>query len=171
MKKKFQRLTGKQLSWKNLPLIKVSIKKLFFLLIWACPSGKNSFFVYELQNDSIIKTSLVAHGSGNNGFSFTAKFSNQKESGCTALGKYRIGKSYAGRFGLAYKLYGLDSSNSNAFSRSIVLHSYNCVPEQETYPYPICNSRGCPMVSPLFLEQLQTIIDKSEEPALLWIFN
>ena len=137
----------------------------------SLPSGKNRFFVYDLQKDSIVKTSLVAHGSGNKGFSFTPKFSNQKESGCTALGKYRIGKGYSGRFGPAYKLYGLDSSNSNAFSRSIVLHSYSCVPEGETYPYPICNSRGCPMVAPLFLKELQEIIGKSEEPVLLWIFS
>lgn len=137
----------------------------------SLPSGKNRFFVYDLAKDSIVKTSVVAHGSGNSGFSITPKFSNEKESGRTALGKYRIGKSYAGRFGTAYKLYGLDSSNSNAFSRYIVLHSYSCVPEQETYPLPICNSRGCPMVSLSFLKQLENIINRSKEPVLLWIFN
>lgn len=137
----------------------------------SLPSGQNRFFVYDLQNDSIITASLVAHGCGDARFSFTPKFSNKKESGCTALGKYRIGKSYTGRFGLAYKLYGLDSTNSNAFNRNIVLHSYSCVPGLETYPYPICNSRGCPMVSPFFLKSLQNIIDRSKEPVLLWIFN
>lgn len=145
--------------------------KIIFLIDMSLPSGQNRFFVYDLQNDSIIKSSLVAHGSGNSMFSFTPKFSNKKESGCTSLGKYRIGKSYSGRFGLAYKLYGLDSTNSNAFNRNIVLHSYSCVPEGETYPYPICNSHGCPMVSPLFLKNLQTLINKSNEPVLLWIFN
>jgi len=145
--------------------------KIIFLVDMSLPSGQNRFFVYDLQSDSIIRSSLVAHGSANTRFSFTPKFSNQKESGCTALGKYRIGKNYKGRFGVAYKLYGLDSTNSNAFSRNIVLHSYSCVPDQETYPYPICNSLGCPMVSPLFLKSLQVIIDKSKEPVLLWIFN
>ncbi|MGH2647535.1 MAG: murein L,D-transpeptidase catalytic domain-containing protein [Ginsengibacter sp.] len=146
-------------------------RKFIFFVDMSLPSGKNRFFVYDLAKDSIVKTSLVAHGSGNSGFSITPKFSNQKESSCTALGKYRIGKSYAGRFGTAYKLYGLDSSNSNAFSRYIVLHSYSCVPEQETYPLPICNSRGCPMVSLSFLKQLENIINRSKEPVLLWIFN
>jgi hypothetical protein len=170
-KREVSKITEKAIEVKKFVPDKNFSKRFIFLVDMSLPSGKNRFFVYDLSKDSIIKTSLVAHGSGNNGFSFTPKFSNQKESGCTALGKYRIGKSYAGRFGLAYKLYGLDISNSNTFRRSIVLHSYNCVPEQEAYPYRICNSHGCPMVSPLFLEQLQTIIDKSEEPVLLWIFN
>lgn len=167
----FSKIKGKAVELKKFAFDNRFSTKYIFLIDMKLPSGKNRFFVYDISKDSIIKTSLVAHGSGNEGFSFTPKFSNQKESGCTALGKYRIGKSYAGRFGIAYKLYGLDSTNSNAFSRDIVLHSYNCVPEQETYPYPICNSRGCPMVSPLFFKQLQIIIDKSEEPVLLWIFN
>jgi len=145
--------------------------KYIFLIDMSIPSGKNRFFVYDISKDSIIKNSLVAHGSGDHGFSLNPTFSNQKESGCTALGKYRIGKSYPGRFGTAYKLYGLDSSNSNAFSRNIVLHAYACVPERETYPYPICNSRGCPMVASAFLKQLEPIIDKSDQPVLLWIFN
>lgn len=65
----------------------------------------------------------------------------------------------------------LDSSNSNAFQRTIVLHAYDCVPDEEVYPQPICNSLGCPMVSYKFLEELTSIIAKSRTPILLWIFN
>jgi L,D-transpeptidase catalytic domain len=169
--KEVSKINQKVIEFKKFELDKNFSKKIIFLVDMSLSSGKNRFFVYDLSKDSIVKTSLVAHGSGNAGFSFAPKFSNQRESGCTALGKYRIGKSYPGRFGTAYKLYGLDSTNNNAFSRSIVLHSYSCVPEQETYPYPICNSRGCPMVARAFFSQLQTIIDKSESPVLLWIFN
>jgi hypothetical protein len=165
------KINQKAIELKKFALVKSFSKKYIFLADMSLPSGKSRFFVYDILKDSITKTSLVAHGSGNHGFSLTPKFSNQKESGCTSLGKYKIGKSYPGRFGIAYKLYGLDSSNSNAFKRNIVLHSYMCVPEQETYPYPICNSLGCPMVAPAFLKQLETIIDKSKQPILLWIFN
>jgi hypothetical protein len=142
-----------------------------FLVDMKIPSGKDRFFVYDLVKDSIVKMGLVAHGAGKEMFCFSPIFSNTKESGCTALGKYKIGNPYKGRFGKAYKLYGLDSSNSNAFARNIVLHSYGCVPEQETHPYPICNSLGCPMVSPSFLKGHEPIIDGSQEPILLWIFN
>jgi hypothetical protein len=146
-------------------------QKFIFLADMSMPSGRNRFFVYDLSKDSVILSSLVAHGAGKKFFSLLPVFSNQKESGCTSLGRYKIGESYAGRFGRAYKLYGLDSSNSNAFSRNIVLHSYYCVPEKETFPYPICNSLGCAMVSPAFLKQLQLIIDKNTKSILLWIFD
>ena len=81
------KINSKAVELKKFLLNKGFNKGFIFLVDMSLPSGKNRFFVYDLQKDSIIKTSLVAHGSGNNGFSFTPKFSNQKESGCTALGK------------------------------------------------------------------------------------
>jgi hypothetical protein len=43
--------------------------------------------------------------------------------GCTALGKYKIGDKYKGRFGTAYKLLGLDSSNNNAFKKKYCFYT------------------------------------------------
>lgn len=144
---------------------------LCFLVDMQLPSGKNRFFVYDLDKDSILLAGLVAHGCGSHDFSVTPSFSNVNGSSCTALGRYRIGYPYQGQFGRAYKLYGLDATNDQAFNRNIVLHSYTAVPAAETDPYPICNSRGCPMVAPSFLGQLQSFIDHSRHPILLWIFN
>jgi len=145
--------------------------KLAFLVDMRLPSGKNRFFVYDLEGDSIRMAGLVAHGSGGHTFSLTPAFSNVNGSNCSALGRYRVGGAYAGRFGRAYTLHGLDSTNGNALERHIVLHSYSCVPEGETDPYPICNSQGCPMVAPAFLQRLQPLIDGSKKPLLLWIFD
>jgi hypothetical protein len=142
-----------------------------FLVDMRQPSGKYRFFVYDLRKDSILLAGLVAHGSGASGFSDTPSFSNINGSGCTSLGRYRIGYPYNGMCGRSYKLYGLDTSNNQAFRRNVVLHSWKDVPDAETYPYPICNSRGCPMVSPAFLHQLQPMIDRSKKPVLLCIFN
>jgi hypothetical protein len=144
---------------------------LCFLADMRLPSGKNRFFVCDLDKDSLILSGLVAHGCGGSTFSATPTFSNVNGSSCTALGRYRVGYPYQGQFGRAYKLYGLDSSNDQAFARNIVLHSYAAVPAAETNPYPICNSRGCPMVSPAFFQQLQALIDGSKKPILLWIFD
>jgi hypothetical protein len=142
-----------------------------FLVDMRIPSGKNRFFVYDLHKDSVVLAGLVAHGSGSASFSPTPSFSNISGSGCTSLGKYRVGYPYKGQFGRAYKLYGLDTTNDQAFNRNVVLHSWTGVPEGETYPYPICNSRGCPMVSPAFLKQLQPMIDRAGKPVLLCIFD
>ena len=145
--------------------------KICFLADMDLPSGMNRFFVYDINKDSVLLSGLVAHGSCDDGFQASPGFSNKVNSGCTCIGKFRIGSSYNGKFGLAYKLYGLDSSNDQAFERNIVLHAYKCVPERETYPLPICNSRGCPMVSPGFLEKLRVYIDRSDRPVLLTIFR
>ena len=42
--------------------------KICFLADMNLPSGRNRFFVYDLQKDSVILSGLVAHGSCDNGF-------------------------------------------------------------------------------------------------------
>jgi hypothetical protein len=145
--------------------------KFCFLLDMSLGSGQSRFFVYDLENDSVIMAGLVAHGSCNKSFLIDTKFSNKIGCGCSAGGKYKVGNKYNGRFGTAYKLYGLDSTNSNAYKRNIVLHSYSLVPDRETAPFPICNSQGCAMVSGNFMQQLAVKLDASKNPVLLWMFE
>src|SRR5258707_785815 len=78
-----------------------------FMVDMQLPSGKNRFFVYDLRRDSVLEAGLVAHGSGGSRFSARPVFSNVDGSGCTSLGRYRVGYKYQGQFGLAFKLYGL----------------------------------------------------------------
>jgi hypothetical protein len=85
------------------------------------------------------------------------------------LGKYSIGKDYVGRFGKAYKLYGLDATNSNAFARSIVLHKYDKVPYEEQ-DKAIVHSLGCPMVNELYYGRIEKIIDNSKRNIILDIY-
>lgn len=141
-----------------------------FLLDMRIPSGKRRFFVYNLEKDSVEMGGLVTHGSGSENGTGELFFSNTPNSNCTSLGKYKIGKSYLGNFGLAYKLYGLDNSNSKAFERFVVLHAYGCVPDDEVSPFSICLSLGCPTVSPAFFARLKTYMDRSTGPVLLWIY-
>jgi len=142
-----------------------------FLIDMNIESGKNRFFIYDLKKDSIVNAGLVTHGRCNSNWLEGRKYSNLAGSGCSSLGKYKIGNAYHGRFGLAYKLHGLDSTNSNAFNRYVVLHSHECVPGNEVDPYPICQSDGCPTVSPVFLKELSKIIDQSTKPVMLYIFD
>jgi hypothetical protein len=142
-----------------------------FLVDMGICSGKNRFFVYDLMKNIVASYGLVAHGNCNTHLLEEARFSNTPSCGCSSLGKYKVGASYRGEFGKSYRLYGLDSSNSNAFKRAIVLHSFGPVPDDEIYPKVLCNSFGCPMVSRSFLNKLSEIIDKSKKPILLWIYN
>jgi hypothetical protein len=143
----------------------------FFLVDMSIHSGKNRFFVYDFKKDTIALAGLVAHGNCNTHFLQEARFSNAPSCGCSSLGKYKIGASYRGELGKSYRLYGLDSTNSNAFKRAIVLHAFGPVPDEEIYPQVLCNSFGCPMVSRSFLIKLSEIIDKSKKPILLWIYE
>jgi hypothetical protein len=141
-----------------------------FLADMKIQSGKNRFFVYDLKAETIIDSGLVAHGSGSEtGMPGKLKFSNTPNSLCTSLGRYTIGNSYHGQFGKAYKLNGLDKTNSNAMIRHIVLHKFNTLPYFEQ-DQPIRNSLGCPMVSVKFYDRLQKHIDASAKPILLDIY-
>ncbi len=141
-----------------------------FLIDMNLASGQNRFFIYNLKKDTLQNTGLVAHGNCFENWLEGRKYSNVVGSGCTSLGKYKIGSSYTGKFGYSYKLHGLDSSNNNAFERTVVLHSHSCIPETEVTD-EICQSNGCPTVSPTLLQELKPIINKSKKPVLLWIYN
>ncbi|MBE8724827.1 murein L,D-transpeptidase catalytic domain-containing protein [Flavobacterium hungaricum] len=145
-------------------------KDIAFLIDMRIPSGKKRFFVYDLKQNKIIDKGLVAHGSGSETtIKGKLKFSNKPNSLSTSLGTYYVGKYYYGKFGKAYKLYGLDETNNNAFKRDIVFHYYYDVPYKEKDGY-ICNSYGCPMVNKKYFERTSKIIDASPTNILLSIY-
>jgi hypothetical protein len=145
-------------------------KEIAFFIDMEIQSGKNRFFVYDLKNDKIIDEGLVAHGSGSEtGIPGKLKFSNTNNSRCTSLGKYSVGNHYYGQYGKAYKLYGLDKTNNNAFDRSIVLHEFWAVPYEEQ-DKNICNSYGCPMVNEKYFDRIEKIIDNSKTNIILSIY-
>lgn len=143
---------------------------LCFLVDMSLPSGQNRFFVYDLTGDSIKASGLVAHGNCNQWWLDGRKYGNAVGCGCTSLGKYKVGYSYTGRFGKAYKLFGLDKTNDKAYQRFVVLHSYKYVPDSEVTD-EICQSNGCPMVSVNFMQYLSQLIDNSGKRILLWIYE
>ena len=146
-------------------------RKIAFLVDMKIKSGKNRFFVYDLEKNEIIDQGLVAHGSGSEtGIKGDIlQFSNLPNSNCTSLGRYSIEKSYTGVFGKAFRLAGLDESNSNAMKRAVVLHCYKEVPDDEK-EYYIINSHGCPMVSEQFFKRLEKIIDSSDSKIMLSVY-
>ena len=145
--------------------------KLCFLVDMSLPSGRNRFFVYDLEKGSIVSSGLVAHGSCNQTFLSHPRFSNARDCGCTSLGKYKVGEFYNGLYGKSFRLYGLDKSNSNAFKRGVVIHGRDCVPNEEIYPRVLCNSFGCVMVSNSLFDSLSAIIQRSARPIVLWVYG
>lgn len=148
---------------------KIYNQDIAFMIDMKIPSSKNRFMVYNLKEKRILEKGLVAHGSGSETEGDTLKFSNIEHSNSTSLGMYKIGGSYIGQFGKAYKLHGLNNTNDKAYLRNVVLHSYYRVPDRETI-LPICNSRGCPMVSKKFFSILENYIDQSKSKLILYIY-
>ena len=134
-------------------------------------SGAKRFFMVRLSDGKTIHAGLVTHGSSPSILQPGERaYSNVEGSLCSSLGRYKIGISYMGTFGLAYKMHGLDTTNSHAFARAVVLHAHECVPDYETSD-GICQSWGCPTISPAFLQTISTYIDNAARPVLLEIYD
>lgn len=132
------------------------------------PSYKKRLFVYDLATNAIVSSALVSHGQGSVVGADSLRFSNIPESKQSSIGKYRVGISYYGQWGFAYRLHGLDATNNKALERNIVLHSYKDVPDEETDSHIVLSS-GCPMVSPKYLQKLKTYIDNAGGPMIISI--
>ena len=141
-------------------------------------SGRKRIFIWDLTKDTITDSGLCSHGCGEYPWAgdyskASPVFSNRPESHCTSLGKFKIGKRGYSSFGINvnYVLYGLDSTNSNALAREIVLHSWEQVPEEEVYPSGAPEGWGCPAVSNNFMKRLDEKLKSAEKPVLLWMYN
>ena len=141
-------------------------------------SGKKRFFLWDLKGDSILKSGMCSHGCCDNGWSedeteSNPHFSNVPESHCSSLGKYKLGSRGYSSFGIHinYKLHGLEKTNNNAYRRVIVFHSWNAIDDEETYPFGIAESWGCPAVSNSFMREMDVLLKTRKKPLLFWIFK
>lgn len=145
--------------------------KEFAILIDLTPhSGKCRFFGFNLETKDTLIKGLVAHGHCQSTDNRYAQFSNKIGSNCSSVGHYKVGGQYEGNYGISYKLIGQDSTNSNALNRYVVLHSHGCIPDEERED-DICQSEGCPTVSPTVLKKLIPYLDNTQKPVMLWIYG
>jgi hypothetical protein len=146
-----------------------------FLTDFSKPSGIKRFYIYSFKENKIVDKSLCAHGLGRNYNIFKTTFSNEKGSYYSSLGKYKVGNLRAMKnpnilFKEGYNLFGLDSTNSNAKERGILIHKGN--PEFETFPLPCLPvSKGCFAVSNSMMEHIEDIKKQSDKPILLYAYN
>ncbi|WP_231427977.1 murein L,D-transpeptidase catalytic domain-containing protein [Pedobacter sp. Leaf250] len=136
-------------------------------------SGKNRIFVYDFNKKQITIEGLCAHGVGGGSTATKPVFSNAIGSNCSSLGKYKIkGRSYSNwGINIHYKMYGLEKTNSNAFRRIVVLHSYTPVPNQEIYPQTLFGqSAGCPVLADETMKKIDALLKNRKKPVLLWIY-
>ena len=151
--------------------------ELCILIDMRVHSGKKRLYIYNFKTDSIISSGLCSHGCGNNPWAGDETknnpvFSNIPDSHLSSLGKYKIGNRGYSNWGINvnYKLHGLESTNSNALSRDIVLHSWKMIPNQEMFPNGTPEGWGCPAVSDKQMRIIDSLLQPSNENVLLWIY-
>jgi hypothetical protein len=91
---------------------------------FTAPSSRPRFHFIDLANGASTSM-LVAHGSGSDPThsGYLSRFSNEPDSNASCEGAFVTDDYYVGKHGRSQRLIGLDSTNSNALARAIVVHS------------------------------------------------
>jgi hypothetical protein len=138
-------------------------------------SGKQRFFVWDFEKDTVLYSSLCAHGMGWESTPEKPVYSNDGGSYCSSPGRYKIGVSSYSQYGIHihYKLHGQDFTNSNAYKRIVVLHSHSPIPDRDIYPshLPLGYSLGCPVISDAAMRKADSLLKDSKKLVLLWIYD
>ena len=141
-------------------------------------SGRNRMFLWDFKADKIKIQGLSSHGCGDKSWGIdetktTPVFSNVSDSHLSSLGKFKIGKRGWSNWGIHvnYKLHGLEKSNSNAYKRVIVLHSWEAVSSEETFPTGTPEGWGCPALNNTVMKKIDTVLKEEGKPLLLWIYK
>jgi hypothetical protein len=130
-------------------------------------ANDHRFFLINLSEKKVEHKSVVAHGR-NSGGEFARHFSNKEGSFKTSLGFYRTAETYHGKHGLSLRLDGLESSNSNARDRAIVIHAADYVSQNFIQKFGrLGRSLGCPSLPK---EGFNQIVDRIKEGTLLFIY-
>lgn len=151
----------------------------FYILIdMRIHSGKNRFFVIDLKTNDVLMKGLCSHGCcekewGSDESKSNPVFSNVSGSHCSSLGKYKIGARGWSNWGINvnYKLHGLETTNSNAYKRDIVLHSWESVPDIELYPSGTPEGWGCPAISNNLIRKVDAKLKEADKPVLMWVYK
>jgi len=134
--------------------------------------GKNRFFVWDFKKQEIVYSTICEHGRGGASTHVKPEFSNKKGSNCTSLGMYLVLNKrhmYNHKSVPCYELRGMDSTNSNAMSRGILIHP--SVSQIPTFPFPLpWRTEGCYGLSIRGFQKVTEYKQMSSKPMLLWAY-
>jgi hypothetical protein len=91
------------------------------IMDFTMPSSEARLFFINLKTGSVERY-LTTHGKGSGNSNYAYKFSNIKDSLQTSLGIFVAGGTYYGSYGHTLRMYGMETSNDQAYNRDIVLH-------------------------------------------------
>ena len=136
-------------------------------------SGRRRFVVWNFEQDRAEYAFVASHGSGSKRSlkrSAYATVSNEPDSHLSSVGHALIAERYIGRYGIAYRLNGLDHTNSALRPRCVVLHGWEHTPMHPLWPLPTTGSWGCPVLSTHAMHIIDTILQQ-EHSIILWAYK
>lgn len=144
-------------------------------LLWdlSLHSGRRRFVVWNYAENRVERAFVASHGSGQEcslRYSAYATTSNVADSHLSSVGRALVAERYVGRYGIAYRLDGLDESNSAMRERCIVLHGWKHTTSFPIWPMPTIGSWGCPVLSRRSMAILDEII-RNEENVVLYAYK
>lgn len=145
------------------------------VLLWdlSLHSGRRRFVVWNVAKGRAEHCFVCSHGSGsakNRVRSAYAECSNAEGSHLSSEGRALVAERYEGRYGVAYRMDGLDESNSALRERCIVLHGWQYTTSFPIYPLPTAGSWGCPVLSRKAMRIVDEILQR-EQKVVLWAFK
>lgn len=134
-------------------------------------SGEKRGVLLNLQTGRVEILFHVAHGLKSGGGPYATQFSNESNSFQTSLGAYLTARfsTESRMHGHVLKLKGLDSTNSRAFDRAILVHGAQYVSESFARQNGrVGNSWGCFTVTPKLNHEL---ISKIQGGSLIYAYG
>ena len=135
-------------------------------------SGRRRFVAWDMVRMVPIFTCPVSHGSGSEMShvrSAYARFSNEDGSHLSSLGRAVVAERYEGRYGVAYRLDGLEATNSNLRSRYVVLHGWEHTTSYPIWPRATVGSFGCPVLSRRMMARVDELLQR-EKGVIIEVF-
>lgn len=135
-------------------------------------SGRRRFVAWSFERNAPIFICLVSHGSGSaqsHVRSAYARTSNEDGSHLSSTGRALVAERYEGRYGVAYRLDGLDATNSNLRPRCVVLHGWEHTTSYPIWPRATVGSFGCPVLSRRMMQKVDTLL-QAEQGVIIEIY-
>lgn len=124
-------------------------------------SGRRRFVVWSFEQQAPILIAPVSHGSGSmksHVRSAYARLSNDDGSHLSSEGRALVAERYEGRYGVAYRLDGLEATNSNLRPRCVVLHGWEHTTSYPIWPRATVGSFGCPVLSQRMMHRVDELL-------------
>ncbi|MBI1398966.1 murein L,D-transpeptidase catalytic domain family protein [Hyphomonas sp.] len=135
---------------------------------YSLHSSKPRLFVIDLDS-GVVDAFRTAHGKGSDHDhdGYLDSFSDVPGSSASPKGLYRTAEEYSGGHGRSLRLDGLDTTNANARSRAIVIHSAVYAEPDHLKKYgKLGRSNGCIVFSS---EDLAAFLDEVPKGSLIYV--